>query len=266
MKIKEVCKQTGLTERTIRYYVEEGLIAPQTTSKNGREYRTYSEQDVAHLMTIASMRKLFFTMDEIKEMKDSPNSIRQVIVYYKQKLASDAAAKSKIVAAIERLDESAFQNIAMLANQLREHAEKLPLPRRDIEPNFGRFEESSKMQREHEYQQFLERQEKQFAIGKVIVFSIAGANVILSIISFAFNFNIIALIIQIILAVALFAGVTWVRYLFAIGAALAIGLRVMLIAEGFMSELTAGWIVFFVCEMLFYAMSCVLLLASDAVK
>ena len=28
MKIKEICQKTGLTERTIRYYIERGLIHP----------------------------------------------------------------------------------------------------------------------------------------------------------------------------------------------------------------------------------------------
>lgn len=28
MKMKEVTEQTGLTERTVRYYMEKGLIAP----------------------------------------------------------------------------------------------------------------------------------------------------------------------------------------------------------------------------------------------
>jgi len=28
MKIKAVCERTGLTDRTIRYYIEEGLLSP----------------------------------------------------------------------------------------------------------------------------------------------------------------------------------------------------------------------------------------------
>ncbi|WP_248565562.1 MerR family transcriptional regulator [Paenibacillus sp. L3-i20] len=50
----------------INYYVEEGLIQPESTLQNGREYRDYSERDVANLLTIADLRRLFFTIDEIK--------------------------------------------------------------------------------------------------------------------------------------------------------------------------------------------------------
>ena len=38
MKMKEVTEQTGLTERTVRYYMEKGLIAPHGQWRNGREY------------------------------------------------------------------------------------------------------------------------------------------------------------------------------------------------------------------------------------
>jgi DNA-binding transcriptional MerR regulator len=31
MKIKAVCERTELTDRTIRYYIEEGLISPAFT-------------------------------------------------------------------------------------------------------------------------------------------------------------------------------------------------------------------------------------------
>ena len=31
MKIKTVCEKTGLTDRTIRYYIEEGLVSPSYT-------------------------------------------------------------------------------------------------------------------------------------------------------------------------------------------------------------------------------------------
>ena len=38
MKIKEVCRRTELTERTVRYWASEGLISPATYELNGRTY------------------------------------------------------------------------------------------------------------------------------------------------------------------------------------------------------------------------------------
>lgn len=49
MKIKEVEKQVGLAKENIRYYEKEGLIKPERTANN---YREYSEQDVAQLKKI----------------------------------------------------------------------------------------------------------------------------------------------------------------------------------------------------------------------
>ena len=37
MKISEVMQRTGLTERTIRYYEEEGLVTPILTESGGRD-------------------------------------------------------------------------------------------------------------------------------------------------------------------------------------------------------------------------------------
>ena len=49
MKIKEVCERTGLTERTVRFYMQKGLIAPKGEWRNGREYSEFSETDVEML-------------------------------------------------------------------------------------------------------------------------------------------------------------------------------------------------------------------------
>ena len=38
MKMKEVCKRTGLTERAVRFYVAEGLVAPESQNVRGRTY------------------------------------------------------------------------------------------------------------------------------------------------------------------------------------------------------------------------------------
>ena len=75
MRISEVCKRTGLTERTIRYYEEEGLISPEKEERGGRIYRNYSEQEVSELETISSLRKLLFSVEEIKPWCKDPASI-----------------------------------------------------------------------------------------------------------------------------------------------------------------------------------------------
>lgn len=75
-------------------------------------------------------------------------------------------------------------------------------------------------EKERLIKEFDARQERQCKTGKIIVFIIATFNIIGSIISMFVRFNIITLIIQVVLSIALFRGVTWVRYFFAINAAL----------------------------------------------
>lgn len=265
MKMKEICKRTGLTEQTIRYYVEEGLIDPPSMVRNGREYREYSEQDVEQLMTIAALRKLFFTIDEIKDMQRQPERIAEVLSAYKLKLAADAKAKAAIVDALEKLNLSELRNIGMIASKLQPFSEKLPLPQRDINPNFGRFETGTKADREREYELFLKRQARQFKRGKYSIIAISAFNILMSLLSFVSNGNLLTLIVQIVLSICLILGVVWVRYLFAVGAALSTLVNIpMLFYAVDSSELFI--VVFSAIYLIFSAVACVLLFKSEAIS
>ena len=50
MKIKQVIKETGLTDRAIRLYIENELVKPEyDESYNGRKSIDFSENDVEQL-------------------------------------------------------------------------------------------------------------------------------------------------------------------------------------------------------------------------
>ena len=68
--------------------------------------------------------------------------------------------------------------------------------------------------------EFEAKQVRQYKTGKVIVFMIAAINIIMAFISAFTSFNLLSLIVQVALSIALFMGVSWVRYLFAIAAAM----------------------------------------------
>lgn len=46
MKMKEVMDQTGLTRKTVLFYEDQGLLMPQKTRMNGREYREYTNAHI----------------------------------------------------------------------------------------------------------------------------------------------------------------------------------------------------------------------------
>ena len=88
MTIKEVCDRTGLSRKTIRLYLEKGLVSPSSEHRNGRTFRTWSEADVRQLEMIASLRRAWFTMEEIRRMQKNPESIREILPGYRQWLLS----------------------------------------------------------------------------------------------------------------------------------------------------------------------------------
>ncbi len=67
MEIKEVEKQLGISRSNIRFYEKEGLIAPERGENN---YRHYSADDVAMLRKIVVLRKVGFTVEEIRQMQN----------------------------------------------------------------------------------------------------------------------------------------------------------------------------------------------------
>lgn len=66
MKINEVEAAVGVTKKNIRFYEEEGLIAPKREPGNG--YRSYSQEDVERLRRIKLLRKLDVPLAEIRQM------------------------------------------------------------------------------------------------------------------------------------------------------------------------------------------------------
>ena len=66
MTIKDMEARTGMSRANIRYYEQEGLIAPQRDS-NG--YRNYQESDVQALERILLMRRLGVSLEDIRALQ-----------------------------------------------------------------------------------------------------------------------------------------------------------------------------------------------------
>ena len=56
MKINQAAELAGITSKNIRFYEDQGLIAPARDSSNG--YRDYSMEDVEQLCRIKLLRML----------------------------------------------------------------------------------------------------------------------------------------------------------------------------------------------------------------
>jgi len=72
MTIQEMERRSGLERTNIRFYEREGLLNPQRR-ENG--YRDYSEEDLQLLLKIKLLRRLGFSLDAIRSLKDGDTAL-----------------------------------------------------------------------------------------------------------------------------------------------------------------------------------------------
>lgn len=70
LQIGEVADRTGVTQRTLRFYEERGLLKPPSRMDGG--FRLYSDNDVGRVEQIKRMQSLLgLTLAEIKDMVEA---------------------------------------------------------------------------------------------------------------------------------------------------------------------------------------------------
>ena len=116
MKIKAVCEATGLTDRTVRYYIEEGLITPSYTENYlGRRSFEYEESHVQQLKDISVLRKFGFTVTEIRQMLQSPESIIPLTMELRQRKEAAVSQEQELLRTLSALDTEQSYTVAQLA-------------------------------------------------------------------------------------------------------------------------------------------------------
>lgn len=93
LQIGEVAERTGVTQRTLRFYEERGLLKPPSRLDGG--FRLYSEDDVRRVEQIKRLQSLLgFTLAEIKDMVEA-NEVKVQIraTYRKDAAVSERRAK-----------------------------------------------------------------------------------------------------------------------------------------------------------------------------
>lgn len=128
MKMKEVCARTGLTERAVRFYVQEGLLCPSAQRRGGRTWLDFSEPDVARLRAIATLRRTGFSVEEIRAMSmDFPQNAPLAAFALKKRL-------QKVIDSCQRLaraDPIQAEDLESYAALLERDVRDLPLPPSD---------------------------------------------------------------------------------------------------------------------------------------
>ena len=76
MTIKELENELNIPRATVRFYEKENFITPERGS-NG--YRDYSDDDIAKLKKIITLRKLGITVNDIKAVFDGEKDLENVV-------------------------------------------------------------------------------------------------------------------------------------------------------------------------------------------
>ena len=132
MKIKEVIAATGLTDRAIRLYIENGLVTPENQkSYTGRNHYNFTQEDIACLEQIAMLRKADFSLEQIKTLQQGGEAARLVLLEYLSAKQESVIMGQRIIDALK--DDSAQDSVTMesVCAKIKESIENTPLPEAD---------------------------------------------------------------------------------------------------------------------------------------
>src|SRR5581483_9324492 len=128
LQIGEVAERTGVTQRTLRFYEEKGLLKPPSRLEGG--FRLYSEEDVQRVDQIKRLQTLLgFTLADIKEMVEAEEIKMQLRAEYRREAdASDRRAKiAKALEVTERqvaVIDQKLQSLQEMKGHLEERIAK----------------------------------------------------------------------------------------------------------------------------------------------
>ena len=126
LQIGEVAERTEVTQRTLRFYEEKGLLKPPTRMEGG--FRLYSETDIQRLERIKRLKQLLgFPLAEIKEMVDAEEVKLQLKAEYRPEaaLSQKKAQLLKAIEVTERQYDLIRQKVADLAEMQSKLEERL---------------------------------------------------------------------------------------------------------------------------------------------
>ena len=131
MKLKELSEKSGISERTIRYYISDGVFVPEKYTENysGRKNYDYTENDLIKLEQIALLRKYDFSIKEIKSLFDNELDIQKVLSEHIEDSKKASEAYCENIIKMEQTLNKKPKNALELCNALSTPVvEETPLP------------------------------------------------------------------------------------------------------------------------------------------
>lgn len=117
LQIGEAAERAHLTQRTLRYYEEKGLLHPPTRMDGG--FRLYSAEDMDRIDRIRQLKDLLgFSLADIKEMLESDDVRLQIRAEWRRD--ADTAEKA---AKMREAREVTLQQINLLDQKMTKMSE-----------------------------------------------------------------------------------------------------------------------------------------------
>lgn len=119
MKIGAVSQATGLTDRTIRYYIEEGLLQPGFTKNyTGRKSFDFTQEHVTLLHQISVLRKYGFSITDIKTILEDPSQSSEITQELIEKKKQTIQTEQMLLDTLLQLDKQKDYTLPELADAL----------------------------------------------------------------------------------------------------------------------------------------------------
>lgn len=120
MKMKELTLATGLSDRTIRYYIDHDVFRPEKRSKNyaGRNSYDFTENDVRQLEQIVILRKYDFSLKVIKTLLFENGDIGQAVTEQIGLLRKQSDTQSKQIDVLTSVEALPPKTVTELCQRL----------------------------------------------------------------------------------------------------------------------------------------------------
>lgn len=135
-QIGEVAERTGVTQRTLRFYEEKGLLNPPQRMDGG--FRLYSDEDVQRIEYIRQLQQLLgFTLAEIKDMVEAEELRQQIIATFRpdRELPERLERAETIIEALTRqleVVDHKVEHLLTMQSDLRAKLERVQGRKQDI--------------------------------------------------------------------------------------------------------------------------------------
>lgn len=115
--VKQVAKLSGVSDRTLRFYDEIGLLKPAYYGENG--YRYYSEEQLLGLQQILVYRELGFELSQIQRIISDPDFDRvAALKSHREQLARETERTTALILTIDKTLAHLEREIPMRENEM----------------------------------------------------------------------------------------------------------------------------------------------------